>query len=158
MKVIGVRKCSLLGGAAVLAALALAPVGPAADDPNGFVRNRVSLNQTVGQLVKNRYAVEIKCAEECLMKTRLLIAPADATRLGFKHVKRRVYYEIGRVERTLPAEEWTKVTMRLTPEARRRIAAAHTGVRVAGQVVAHSTESERSGWASWIRSCRLRAG
>lgn len=155
---IGVKDRIGIGGAVALAALALAPIGPAADDPTGFIRNRVSLHQTVGQLVNGRFVVEIKCAEACLMKTRILISPQDAESLGFRNVKPRVYFEIGRVERTLDAEVWTKVAMKLTPEAKRRIARADTGVRIAGQAIANSTESGRYGRASWIRTCRLRVG
>jgi hypothetical protein len=132
-----------------------APTALAADDPNGFVRNRVSLSQTVPQLAAGKFVVEIKCAQACKTVTRLGISPEDATELGFKNVNPRSWFEIGRVARTLSAGVWTKVQVPLTAEARLRVVKTETGLRIAGQVAAASTTTGRHGWASWFRTCRL---
>jgi hypothetical protein len=73
-----------LAAAAVLAALA--PAGQAADNPNGFVRNDVALNQTITDLVDGRFYERVRCLEACVVTTQIGIAAADARRLGFPNV------------------------------------------------------------------------
>lgn len=146
----------LLGGivAALAAFAALAAPAPAADNPNGFVRNRVSLHQTMADMLKGRFYEEIKCAENCLMATRLVISGEEAAHMGFAGAKAGRWFEIGRREDVaLKAGVWTKVYLRLNAKAAAHIRAEQVSLHIAGQVVASSKESGRHGWASWIRTC-----
>ncbi len=145
----------LVGIAAALAVFtALPALAPAGDNPNGFVRNRVSLHQTMADMLKGRFYEEIKCAENCLMATRLVISGEEAAHMGFAGAKAGRWFEIGRVENvTLKAGVWTKVYLRLNAKAAAHIRAEQVSLHIAGQVVASSKESGRHGWASWIRTC-----
>ena len=129
-------------------------IAAAADNPNGFVRDRVTLTQTMADMLKGRFYEEVRCAENCVMATRLVIGSADAARLGFEGVKKGHWFEIGRVENvSLKGGVWTKVHLRLNAKAAARIREEKAGVHISGQVVASSKVSGRNGWASWIRTC-----
>jgi hypothetical protein len=140
--------------AAVLVA-ALAPVGQAAENPSGFVRNRVALNQTITALVEGRFYEEARCLEACVVTTQIGIGPDDARRLGFPNVRAGQYYVVGEVRKRLPAGGWQKIVLPLNASAKKRIAASTTGVKVAGRLVARSITSRRYGMASWFRTCKL---
>jgi len=138
----------------VIGAVVLPALAAAGDNPNGFVRDRVSLNQTMRDMLKGRFYEEVKCAEDCTMDTRLVITGEDALKAGFAGARPGRYFEIGRRENVhLDAGVWTRVYLRLTAKAAVRIREDRIGLHIAGQVVARSTESGRYGWASWIRSC-----
>jgi hypothetical protein len=130
----------------------------AGDDPNGFVRNRVSIDQTLPDLVDGSFYEEVRCLQRCKVTTQIGIGPADATRLGFEDVKPGQYYLVGQVTKTLPAGTWTKIKLSLFPDAQQRLATSTTGVKIAGRLVARSTTSRRNGWASWFRTCKLPGG
>jgi hypothetical protein len=140
----------------------LVPVGAAvvetaaaADDPSGFVRNRVALNQSMTALLSGRFVVEAKCAEGCTMSTRLVMASPDAIAAGFKGVKPGTWFEIGRVtDLQLTGGKWTRVQIPLTATARRVLGKSDDGVKFAGQTIAKSLVSGRYGQASWIRTCK----
>ena len=134
------------------------PTALAADDPNGFVRNRVSIDQTLTDLVDGSFYEEVRCRQRCKVTTQIGIGPAAAARLGFPNVKAGQYYVVGQVTRTLPAGTWTKIKLPLFPDAQQRLATSTTGVKIAGRLVARSTTSGRNGWASWFRTCELPAG
>jgi hypothetical protein len=140
----------------VVAALALPAL--AADDPNGFVRNRVSIDQTLPDLVDGSFYEEVRCLQRCKVTTQIGIGPADATRLGFENVQPGQYHLVGQVTRILPAGTWTKIKLPLFPAAQERLATSTTGVKIAGRLVARSTTSRRNGWASWFRTCKLPSG
>jgi hypothetical protein len=142
-----------LAAAAVLAALA--PAGQAADNPNGFVRNDVALNQTITDLVNGRFYERVRCLEACVVTTQIGIAAADARRLGFPNVRAGQYYVVGEVRKRLRAGAWQKILLPLNPSARKRIAASESGLKIAGRLVAQSTTSRRNGWAQWFRTCKL---
>jgi hypothetical protein len=135
--------------------LAFAVPAQAADNPNGFVRNRIALDQTITALVNGRFYEEVRCLEACLVTTQIGIGPEDARRLGFPNVRAGQYYVVGEVRGRLPAGGWQKIFLPLKPSAKKRIAASTTGVKVAGRLVANSTTSNRHGFASWFRTCNL---
>ena len=145
----------VIAAVAAAAALVAPTLAPAADDPGGFVRNRVPVEQTLTDLVAGRFYEEVRCLERCTVTTQLGIRPADATRLGFANVSPGQYYLVGQVTKTIPAGVWTKIKLPLTADAKEKLAASETGVRIAGRLIARSTKSRRSGWASWIRTCAL---
>jgi hypothetical protein len=129
-------------------------IAAAADNPNGFVRDRVTLNQTMADMLKGRFYEEVRCAENCLMATRLVISGQEAADLGFAGAKKGYWFEIGRLENvSLKGGVWTKVHLRLNAKAAARIRESKAGAHISGQVVASSKESGRHGWASWIRTC-----
>jgi hypothetical protein len=127
----------------------------AADNPNGFVRNRAPLNQTITALVKGRFYEEVRCLEACVVTTQIGIGPEDARRLGFPNVAAGQYYVVGQVSKRLPAGAWQKIFLPLNPSVKERVAASTTGVKIAGRLVARSTKSNRHGWANWFRTCKL---
>jgi hypothetical protein len=156
------RSLSLSIGLRALAAGALvaanAPVGHAADNPKGFVRNDVALNQTITDLVNGRFYERVRCLEACVVTTQIGIGPEDARRLGFPNVKAGQYYVVGEVRKRLSAGAWQKILLPLNPSAKKRIAASDTGLKIAGRLVAQSTTTGRNGWANWFRTCKLPSG
>ncbi len=141
--------------ALVVAVGAAAVEASAADDPSGFVRNRVALKQSMTALLTGKFVVEAKCAEDCTMSTRLVMASADAAEAGFKGVKPGQWFEIGRVvDVQLAGGAWTSVPIPLTANAKRVLSKSDDGVRFAGQTIAQSLVSGRYGRASWIRTCK----
>ncbi len=145
-------------GSIMVAALIAATVVPgatAADDPSGFVRNRVPLEQTLPMLLNGKFYEEVRCLEACTVKTQLGISPEDARRLGFPNVKSNQWHVVGEVTKQLSAGAWTKVYLPLKPDAQTRLSDSKVGVRIAGRLVARSTTSGRYGWASWLRTCKL---
>jgi hypothetical protein len=150
---------SLVRGLGTLVATALVaanvPVGQAADNPKGFVRNDVELNQTITDLVNGRFYEKVRCLEPCLVTTQIGIGPDDARRLGFPNVRAGQYYVVGEVRKRLAAGAWQKIVLPLNPSAKKRIAASTTGLKIAGRLVANSTISGRRGWANWFRTCKL---
>jgi hypothetical protein len=145
----------LIGIGAAATTFSAAPaLAPAGDNPNGFVRDRVTLHQTMADMLKGRFYEEVKCAKDCLMATRLVISGEEAAALGYPGARAGRWLEIGRVENvTLKGGVWTKVRLRLTAKAAAWIREQKAGLHIAGQVVASSKESGRHGWASWIRTC-----
>jgi hypothetical protein len=138
-----------------MAVLAAGAVPAYADNPNGFVRNRLALNQTIAALVDGRFYEEVRCVEACVVTTQIGIGPEDARRLGFPNVRAGQYYVVGEVRKRLAAGAWQKISLPLNASAKKRIAASTTGVKVAGRLVAQSTTSGRYGTASWFRTCKL---
>jgi hypothetical protein len=45
-------------------------------------------SQTMGDMLKGRFYEEVKCAEDCLMATRLVITGEDAAKVGFANASR----------------------------------------------------------------------
>ena len=153
---VGLRMVALAVAGAILGAPAAAAAG---DDPSGFIRNRVSMKQSMGALVSDRFKFEAICKEDCVVNARLVLPSAQAKELGFKGVRKGYYFEVGKIEgRQIDALEWTNVKIPLTAEAKRRIRKARGGVDVHGQVQGVSLESSRYGWASWIRTCKWPRG
>lgn len=150
------RALRALAAASLVAALA--PAGHAADNPKGFVRNDVPLNQTITDLVNGRFHEKVRCLEACVVTTQIGIGAEDARRLGFPNVRAGQYYVVGEVRKRLTAGGWRKIFLPLNPSARKRIAASTTGLKVGGRLVAHSTTSGRHGWANWLRTCKLAPG
>jgi hypothetical protein len=140
--------------ACAVACAVVPSLAAAADNPNGFVRDRVSLHQTMSDMLKGRFYEEVRCAENCLMATRLVISGEEAAQLGFAGAQKGRWFEIGRVENvSLKGGVWSKVHLRLNAKAAAKIREEKSGVHISGQVVASSKESGRHGWASWIRTC-----
>jgi hypothetical protein len=146
---------SVLGKLVVALVVALAiglGTAEAADDPKGFVRNDVSPNQTLRDLLHGHFVVNVHCAERCLFATRLVADP-----LG------RGSFEIGRTQpRKLPAKKWTAIRIPLNDRGQAAIEAAEDGLRIHGQTVATALKWKlvsgvavrRKGTASWIRTCK----
>jgi hypothetical protein len=131
------------------------PTALAADDPNGFVRNRVSTDQTLTDLVDGRFYKEVRCLQRCKVTTQIGIGPVAAARLGFPDSKPASTYVVGQVTRILRAGTWAKIKLPLFPDAQQRLATSTIGAEIAGRLVARSTTRGRNGWASWFRTCKL---
>lgn len=156
------RSFLILAGAALLWIAGTAPLAaPAAtgEDPDGFVRVRVSTNQTMRDLLRGHFAERVYCQEDCTVQTRLVLPSAQARELGFPGVRTGYYVEVGRVDHVeVEGGRWTRVEIPLTRSAKRRIRKAEDGVKLHGQLLADSTESGRYGDASWVRSCKWPKG
>ena len=136
----------VLVGAAVALGMGSAE---AADDPNGFVRNKVEIGQTLQQLLDGKFVVEVRCAEKCLFQTRIVTAQG---------------VELGRTQPAkLAADKWHAVEMPLSKSGRAAVRAAENGLKIYGQTVASAlawTKNKsgalvrRKGTASWIRTCK----
>jgi hypothetical protein len=125
----------------------------AADDPNGFVRNRVEQGQTLQDLLHGAFAVEVRCATQCLLATRIMIAQGPG----------KPYVEIGRTPpRKYYGGEWISISMPLNARGRAAVKAAESGLKIHGQTVATALDwtknkdgglVRRKGTASWVRTC-----
>ena len=97
------------------------------------------------------------CNRACTATTSIVIRPSEARRLGFAKVVDGQWVEIGSASAVLKAKTPTKVTIRLTPGAKARLAKAGRKLDVLGRVTAISNQKPRTrGSAGWIVTCSWR--
>jgi hypothetical protein len=151
------RSILFCGCLAVLAAATIFAVTATAATKPLLVTAKVPLNQTVEDLLKNRFIQKATCRRTCDLATRVVIRPSVARRLGFKGVAGEDWVQIGTASRRLKASRPTTVTIHLTAEARRLLRRATKGLQVIGFVEAAAVGNAHiRGLAAWNVTCGLR--
>jgi hypothetical protein len=140
------RLIAVIATVTALAAPA-AHAGVVSDDPSGFLRDRPAVAGSVRANGAREIVHELICAEDCLVSGRVVIAARDAPRLGLVPVTGK-WLEVAHFQNVeLEARTWQDVKVRFRRRLERRLRSS--SVRIYGQAVAISVQSERHGRAGW---------
>jgi hypothetical protein len=124
------------------------------DDPAGFLRDRTPFEQDVRGLLRDGFARELFCAEDCVVSGRLLVSSREAEELGLHADGSRGWVEVGRFANVqLEARTWKVAHVTLREGAERALRQSRGSVRLYGDSVAVSLQSWRHGRAGWARTC-----
>ena len=142
--------------ATLATALAAAPAyaAPLENDPAGFLRDRTPLEQSVRDIAADGFARKLICAEDCMAGGRVMLSARQAQDLGLANRGHGDLVEIGRFSNVrLEARTWRVVHVTLKAEAARALRGWEGSVRIYGESVAVSLQSQRYGQAGWARTC-----
>jgi hypothetical protein len=137
-----------------LAVSAPASGAPLENDPAGFLRDRTPFEQDAGEIATGGFARKLICAEDCVAGGRVMLSARQAKDLGLAEREHGDFVEIGRFSNVrLEARSWRVVHVILKADAARALRAWDGSVRVYGESVAVSLQSQRHGQAGWARTC-----
>jgi hypothetical protein len=137
-----------------LAAAAPAPAAPLENDPEGFLRDRSPFEQEAREIATGGFARKLICAEDCLASGRVMVSARQAQELGLAERGQGDVVEIGRFSNVqLEARTWKVVHVTLRADAERALRTWDGSVRIHGESIAVSVQSQRFGQAGWARTC-----
>jgi hypothetical protein len=124
-----------------------AGAGIAGDDSSGFLRDRPPAVDGVRATGAGEIVHELICAEDCIVSGRIVIGARAAERLGLGPVDGR-WLSVGHFQDVeLKARTWQRLKVRLGRRVERRLRSSR--VRLYGEAVAISVQSQRHGSAGW---------
>ena len=137
-----------------LAVAAPAPAAPLQNDPEGFLRDRSPFEQDAREIAAGGFARKLICAEDCLASGRVMVSARQAQELGLVDRGTGDLVEIGRFSNIrLGARTWKVVHVSLRAEVERALRSWDGSVRIYGESIAVSVQSQRFGQAGWARTC-----
>jgi hypothetical protein len=142
--------------AAIAVSLLFAAVGAGAAAAPPLVIVQLPQSQTMKELLRGKFVQTLTCRYACKVTARIFISPHVARKLHFSGLRAGVQepYLIALRNVRLVAGKATRIYVRLSAEAKRRLPTWKKALRLTGEDYAQSTSSSARGQASWITILR----